>query len=508
MSGSGFFQVPAPSQTSRAPPTLYSPSSHPLFDDSQSKSCSWQRIVFPTLSAGVCITAVALKVLDVQGIGSNLVWGTLLSFGAGAALQNGIQTGLTRSVANQEKSFIGDYITAIFLITTQVYGNTTPSPIAKEIVLSSLVALGGAASAAMVHTLLTRKMNEGQEVDPIFDMDARKSYLKSLLFPSFPRRTIWALFESLLGSGAIVVGEKVTHLSLLRDFGAFLLGDGVGQLSSGLWHQRLQKLASKFSSFNDYDYDSLLDDDPLEARIYQTAAKIFLPIAHFLPGPLIVAAGTFGKHKYEAAAGVFYGLVGLSTGIKRHMERVRFFSSPYSKLAELKYIKQRDTRWEKGFRIFKWSVAGAVAVYLGLGIAGFDFQTSIFDQFSKISAADLATFTAFLYGSYALSEVAKRVFNKELNKSLRNEFYFYNQYSLGPPIVALYLLEKMKIGDIALLKYTILADVLSAVAYASLAAGIAQEASVRGEHAHPRIFSALSAALVGEFIMRKILGEV
>ncbi|NGX59802.1 MAG: hypothetical protein KR126chlam3_00959 [Chlamydiae bacterium] len=458
------------------------------------------------ISSGVCITAIVLKALDVQGIGSHPLWGTLLAFGAGAALQNAVQTGLSRRASNQKKSFIGDYITAIFLITTQVDANTTLSPLVKEIVLSSLVALGGAATSAMVHTLVTRKMIENIEIEVMFDRTTKEDFLKSLLFPSFPKKTIWALFESLVGTGAIIFGEKVTHLSLLRDFGAYLLGDGIGQLSSGLWYRRLEKLSSRPRD-NKQGFDALLKE-PLEARIYQTVAKIFLSIAHFLPGPLIVTAGMFGKHKYESAAGVFYGLVGISTGIKRHMERTRFFSSPPSKLSELNFRKQPKTRIEKIFRIFKWSVVGAVAVYLGLGIAGFDFQTGMFDQFSIISATDLATFGAFLYGGYALSEVAKKVFNKQLNKPFLNELYFYNLYSLGPPIVALYLLEKMKIGDIALQNYTILADVLSAVAYASLAAGIAQEASARGEHAHPRIFSALSAALVGEFIMRKILGEV
>ncbi len=507
--GAGVFNEVSPKVSPTPPPTLLSPEPHAFEEEAEKRPCTWQRIVSPTISSGVCITAIVLKALDVQGIGSNPLWGTLLAFGAGAALQNGIQTGLPRRVANQEKSFIGDYITAIVLITTQVYDNIIPSHLTKELALSSLVALGGAASAAMVHTLLTRKLTEGKEVDPLFGGTDSDGNLKGIFLSTHARRTSWAVCEGLVGIGAIVAGEKVAQLSLLRDFGAILLGDGLGQLGSGLWHRRIvNKLPLTVQDVESAELYNIPVGEPPEARTLQMVAKILLPIVHVLPAPLIVAAGTLGKKHYVTAAGVLYGLVGLSTGIKRQMERIRFFTSPQSKLSELKHIKPSFTRWEKAFRVFKWGVAGAVAVYAGLGIAGFDFQTGKDDQFSDINVADLSTFIVFLFGSYALSEIAKKAFDKTRNIPGRNESYFSNVYSLGPPILALYLLEKMKIGDIALQNYKILADVLSAVAYASLATGIGQEASVRGEYAHPRIFSALPAALVGKFIMRKILGEV
>ena len=512
--GSGVFHESTPIPIPLPPPTLLSPEPRAFEDAAESRFCSWQRIVYPVISSGICITAIVLKALDVQGIGSNPVWGTFLAFGAGAAAQNAIQTGLDRRVANQGKSFIGDYITAIFLITTQVYANIAPSPLTREGVLSSLVALGGAASSAMVHSLLTRKLTEGKEVEPLY---ASGDYLKGMLFSSHAKRISWAVCKGLVGIGAIVTGAKVTQLSLLRDFGAILVGDGLGQLGSALWHRRIENKRSLTMSAVENGTGSMPASEPKEARTFQKVAKIVLPIIHVLPAPLIIAAGTLGKKHYVTAAGVHYGLVGLSTGIKRQMERIRFFTSPIAKLSELKHLKPDLNRLEKVFRVFKWAVAAAVVVYAGLGIAGFDFQTERDDQFSDVDVTALSTFIFFLFGSYAVSEIAKKDFNrrlnilsmdKEKNIPFRNEFYFHTVYSLGPPIVALYLLEKMRIGDIALQNYKILADVLSAVAYASLATGIGQEASARGEYAHPRIFSALPAALVGKFIMRKIAGEV
>ncbi|NGX48261.1 MAG: hypothetical protein K1000chlam3_01652 [Chlamydiae bacterium] len=470
-------------------PTLLSPKGETRNYD---EPCSWQRIVYPTISSAACISALVLKILDPHGYGTNPFWGTVLTFAAGATFQNGIQTALPRKFANQEKSFVGDYTTAIFLITTQVYANTNFSPLVKEIMLSSLVGLGGAATAAMIHTLFTRTLIEGRDAEPLFatlETDEDTDQMKGVFFTTSQRRMIWAAFEGIVGACAIIAG-KVNHLSLLGDFGVILLGDGVGQLGSELWHRRIAKVHEK---------------NPMEGVFYQKVAKIFLSLAHILPVPFIILAGSLN---FQGSSDLFYGLSGLSTGIKRHMERVRFFVSPSSQLTELEYTKSPLNRIEKIFRVFKWGIAGLTAAYLACGIAGFDFETDMIDQFSNINAIDLSAFGLFLFGSYAVCEIAKKAFNKIQNHPIKNEFYFYTNYSLGAPIVALYLLDKMKIGDESLIHYKMLADVLSAVAYASLAIAIGQVASVRDEYRHPRIFSALPAALIGKFITRKFLGEV
>ena len=74
--------------------------------------------------------------------------------------------------------------------------------------------------------------------------------------------------------------------------------------------------------------------------------------------------------------------------------------------------------------------------------------------------------------------------------------------------MALFIMGKMRIGDEALEKDSDLSGILGCVAYFSLANAIGLEANSRGEFLSPRVFSALAAALIFDFVIAELTNQV
>lgn len=437
----------------------------------------------------------------------NRISSTLLALLSGMAFQNSAQTALPRKWANKEKSFFGDYFTAVYLITSQVYLNTSPSPVAKEAMLTSLVVLGGIPLSAMLHTLGFKRLTEGRDPDPQASFSAPVPPLKGIFHTSSRKRYALGILEVAFGTASIVAGATVKELSLFRDFGIIVASDGVGQIGAEAFYRKTVG-PSKFNRGGGVIIEDPSVRQTTTAKAYRLATKILMPLAHTLPGVLIVAAGSVQKEMYPLAAS-FYALYGVFNGIKSQLEKARFYGMGKYELLELDSAEKGPRKcYEYAFLGLKYTVAVATLAYIALGISGYDLQTGEVDQFSDADVAALTTFGTCLYGSFVLTKIARKIFDREKDSRFLNEFYFHTCYSIGPPTLALYLLEKMKIGDESLNTYPIVGVVAACIAYASLGGGIGQEAGIRGAFPHPRIFSALPAALLGKFVMRKILGEV
>lgn len=486
------------------PPTLHQP--RKLRED-PSELLHWDIQNTAWKSVSLCSFAIGGAALAGSIYWENQTSRTLLALLSGMAFQNTIQTALLRKLANKEKSFFGDYFTAVYLITSQVYLNTSPSPVVKEAMLTSLVVLGGVPLSAMLHTLGFKRLTEGRDPDPQASYSAPEPPLKGIFHSSSAKRFTFSSLEVAFGSAAIVAGVAVKELSLFRDFGIIMASDGVGQIGAEILYRKIVG-PNRFNKHGGMYLKEPASPSTTKAKAYKLATKILMPLAHTLPGVLIVGAGSVQKNYYPLAASL-YALYGVFTGIKSQLEKARFYGMGKYELHELDPAKKgRRKCHEYAFLGFKYAVAVAALAYIGVGIAGFDLQTGQIDQFSDADVAALSTLGVCLYGSFVLTKIARRIFDRAKDSRILNELYFHTCYSIGPPTLALYLLEKMKIGDESLNTYPIVGVVASCIAYASLGTGIGQEAGVRGAFQHPRIFSALPAALLGKFVMRKIFGEV
>ncbi len=159
--------------------------------------------------------------------------------------------------------------------------------------------------------------------------------------------------------------------------------------------------------------------------------------------------------------------------------------------------------------VAKWSYALlGVGGFLTLAIAGFNPDDGKFEKIGPAVWAPLLGFTVCLYSSYIVGKVSKCFFDlKRPDARIRNSAYFWTHYSPGIPMLALYIMEQMNIGNSALSQYKIGAGVFAGLAYASLGTGIGLETSARADAPQPRVVSALFAALYGQFLIAQIFRQ-
>ncbi len=455
------------------------------------------------LIAGAACTA--LKFSNFRGLGEHSVTGSALAFTAGAAFQLATQTALTkRKWVNEEKSFIASYAIPIFLTVSQVYLNAENHLSHKKVdgIFFGLSALGGALVASYAHTLPTRNLNETRG-NALEDVTGMRRETLPVAIPSTPHsRAIWNVVKLALGASLIILGSVEKRVFFTRDFGVILAGDSLTQLLN----EKLLQAAVK------YNKTAGLEDEPSKKlKYYHTSAKAFLAVAHLLPGAFIVFGSRATKNLPLSI--LFNLLTGVFDGGRRHIEWVRFTQTPVSDLGELHSSPKALTTCEKIFRVAKWTFGiGVVGAFLGLGIGGFSFEDGKFRGTSSIDRVALITFGVGLYGAYGIAECAKRAFNKDAMDStdtrLINSLYFYTHYSRGIALLALYIMEKQRLGDDFLTESPELAGILGAIAYASLGIGLGLEMNGRSDFPHPRVISALGATLFGKYLAAALTGQV
>lgn len=501
-----------------APPTLYADWN---FNDKAhleaAEAKTWKRIVFPVVSFACAATAIAFKVKDVWQWNSGSFGGPMLSLVAGFGIQNGLQTALSHRWSNEVKSFVADYSLPAFLTLSQVYNNFNQpvSAALTEGLFSPMAGIGGVCLAALTHVLVARRLSDTEEMTALkTESGEERHYLPLVSLNSRTSRVAWNVGKLVLGTGGIFLGVFYPPATIARDISIMFVGDAVSQLGHELWVHRLEEgndmVVDATGAGGAGQRADLLTLTP-GVDFYFKFMKVFLVAAHVLPGMLI--AGAAGLQKAQRVVGLpyaLYFLAGFAAGGKRHLEWSRFTNVPVDELRELKRKPHTRNTPEKVFWAAKWFFSTVcVGGFIGLGIAGFSFQTMNFQPVELVDRASLIAVAVGLYGSYTVARLAKHFFKPdEHNTSLRNTAYFLTHYSPGIPWFALYIIEKMDIGDEHLNNSTLLTGVLATLAYLSLGNAIGLEAAARGEYPHPRVFSATSAALIFRAIIEFMTNQL
>lgn len=437
-----------------------------------------------------------------------------MDFGAGTALMASAISVLNSDSRNKLKSFVSDYAAVTFLAVSQAYSNIPDhlQPTIKEGFFSFLTGMGGLCFATFVHNLATRNLAQVQEAIPFAQSTHASGQYEgrqnrfSVLFPrSTTQRKIAGVALTLFGAASIAVGTALEEAALLRDFGVIITSYGLAEFA--FEHARKKAMERRD-----------LEADPSSAHLsrYYSFARRFLNVAHIVPGIFIAAAGGVSKMNQSQAVKTttsiaMYALTGFFLGGKSHLEMARFTECPRGELDELNKKDVKKTGSEKAFYRFKQLFSFAVIpTFIGMAIAGIDTSNGKFDQGSLSTTLAMTSFGLALYGSYGVAHLAKKAFKTIPGRSgmWTNTAYLWTHYSPGVPLLALYILEKFKIGDKTLDHDPTLALTLGCIAYWSLGWGLGNEAKRRGEYPHPRSPSALTVALIGNFIGQRMLGQV
>ncbi len=465
---------------------------------------SWITYSQVAAASAVCITTTALQAINFREWGENPTMRTVLPFVGGVALQHALQTGLPTKYSDAEKSFFADYASSIFLTVSQVDLNVNFSDKWNEAIFGSLTGLGGVVAAAFVHTLITRRIRSVPREAPLLDATGSSgTRLPVLFFGSHSYRTARAALKAIAGGLAIGIGAHY-KISLLRDAGMMVAGEAVGEGVSELcWSALRSKPGGR-------GYLSVLSGGDVSAtptsfKHYRRGAKVIQILAHTIPGPLFVLAGATNNIWAIAVCNI---AIGVLNGGRGHLDELRFSHTPKDKLQEIKKEYSPLTKWEGRFKKLKWGFAGIVAAYGILSIAGLDNETGKFTKENVFDRTAMAAFLIFTFGSYFVSKSINKSFEQNKESKLFNSAYFYTNYSRGMPRIALFILERMRIGDKTLKRDPNWAAILGVLAYASLGNAIGNDAQSRGDWPHPRVFSSLTGALIFKFIAAEWLREV
>lgn len=450
------------------------------------------------------IALVVLKGINPADIGFKEPFRTAIPFAAGILFQTALQIGVSRERGNHLKSLFGDNGVPLFFITTQILANTALSKNIEEGVFSGLTTIAGMATALTIHAIITRKHGEGRN-DEVTDPLISEKPEKNLFFKGTKAKCILAAGYILSGVSWCILlrcGEQ----KILRDYGFILIGTGVGQLVDELSYHKSSN--------------------------YLLASKVALTCAHFFPGLLYAGAEACEVEGVLIAPQILYALIGICNGFKSHIDRLLllhaseddmeqsplFFSDwLYHTITGKPYKVEDDegpytitSRDKARFAMggFRWLVAVGTIAYLGLGIAGYDFQNGKFDQFSKMTVVDLMGFGLSMYTGYFASGAVKHIAGQSLNDPLTNEVYFLSRFSIPSPDFGAYILTKMKIGDYAQESYSSFYKALSAIAYASLGKSVGLDAGIQGAFPHPRLPNAIFFLLYYQFIFRRLFNEI
>ena len=512
-----------------------------------------------SFAIGVCATSS--KIINFHSINDSFSLSTLVTIAAAAAFQSSFQLVLNPKYTSIEKSFIADYSLPTFLIATETYDNLPDIPELKNGFLTFFTALYGVSLSAFIHNVIVQDwMQELNETTPHFlqkvkglpgsssswrkisisgsaskidssldspllqgkqskkngtPLDKETSFSfgsiasislfkdKKLNYSpllSAKGRYLWSSAKFLLGASGIAGGIVWPQGKLAVDFGIILVANSVFQLL----HE------GAFLQLNKY-YEKNLSTSATGMKAYQVFSKFILTSGYVLPGIFIAAAGATRTFKELSAASIIlYSLTGAFDGMRRNIEQIRFTTSYTYTLSELRNIDQDQNQFQKTLGYFKWFIGGVVLTsFVGLTIAGLNPQTGTFTPPPAIVPIVLGSFLVSTYAGYGIAEFARRKFSIEKpDQSLINTLYFYLHYSPTAPLLPLYLITKIKIGDEALNNTTLYHNILATAAWALLGFGVGIESNNRGVFKHPRSMSVIGATLMTYFIFQRIFGEI
>jgi hypothetical protein len=487
----------------------------------------WKAIVFSGASFACAATALALQVSNLHHWGSNPIGGAILSFTNGAGFQFGMLMLLPRSWMNLQKSFFADYAAAFFLGVSQPYLNLPKGAQqkAREGIFGLLNAHGGMCLAAFLHTIFTRRLSETEETTPFFEGEAtRPGCLKIAFGNTSMQRGGWALLRGGAGLAAVVAGSFFDQVSILKGYGIYLAADAVGQIAMEgliyLYSKSGPKEAGGGNMMFHRSAPSVSDclmawnlSDKIH-RFFPVFSKAFRAAAYVAPGMLVVCGGAAEKAHVAAVPLLCYFLAGIFTGGNRDLEMARFTETPCNEMTEIKEAAATDKSCgrktaEGIWTATKWTFATlGVGGFLVLTMAGFDPDNGKFEKIGPEIWAPVLGFTCCLYGSYAVGKISKYFFDKQKpNAWVRNSAYFWTHYSIGIPMLSLYIMEQLNIGNSALSQYKVSEGVFAGLAWASLGVGLGLETATRADAPKPRVISALYAALFLQFLVAQLFRQ-
>ncbi len=499
-----------------------------FLEESTSQRCCRQwscgRIVGTTLSIGLFATIAGLYAADLGACRSQITSRSIIELGMGSIACWTVASLLTPQLSDRLKSFISDYATARFLILSQIYNNldSHTKGAARRLLFGWLNIDGGAVLASYLHTLFNWKLGAGLEVPLVEEQD---DGLESMVLSSSPLkthlgstlgRTFWALMTLGIGAGAVSIGYTVKQAELFQDFGMLLIGSAIARILNEVWWSQVNTCFNR--NQQDESHNQRSHHFSMHVRCYQKLNRIILIVFHALPGALMVAsAETYQVSK--ALSSSLFVLTGLITGWNEELRKIRFNEVPQHDLHELppqdfdaevptvcQTIKDTLLPPKGCFQRVKWLIGvPGVLTFCGLVLAGYDPSTNSTHPIGPYVAATTTSFVLGLYLTYIAAERTRVLFNADRDRKNVNTAYYWLHYSLGVPLIFLYMMEKIKINDKAIQQYEAFAGIITSFAWGSLGMKLAKEASSRFNSARPRLVSSLYFALYGKFFTNLIL---
>lgn len=457
---------------------------------------SYQQLFQGTIAFALFTTVVIAYATDLNSCRTDLISRSLIEVMGGACSMWMASSILMRPNANTLKSFFSDYATPNFLIFSQIFDNLTDETqkLVREPLFGFFNFYGGIVLAAFVHSVVMLRRAEGLTAPLVTPREDPMPKYK-MLVDSSHKRVLFASCLSLLGAALLLSGSELRKEKLATDFGKILLGNGGARLLSELWwnrtlpsySQHIQK-ASTFSSNLSF-----------WIRSYTVINRVILATFHTLPGAFIVAAEVTKKTS-PALSSTLFALTGVTIGWNEHLRQTRFTEVPKDALYEIQ-PKQNGILPKSFFGYCKWAIGfPGVMAFSILTIAGYNPTENIFQTPTPFVISSMTAFSVSLYASYAFSELARMRFStQKYEAKWLNTAYYATHYSLGVPLIFLYIMEKLQINDEAINLDGPYAGILTTLAYGSLGLALGAEASGRFDFKEPRVVSALYFALFGRY---------
>lgn len=535
--------------TTNPPPLVdYQPEDYPT-QDFPSKGRlggrSYFQIVQATASVAVFFSVVSIMASNVFEARQNQVSRSIFELLGGVSIGWFLPSILSKQWGNASKSLISDYATPTFLILSQVFLNLTKGAktASQPYFFGFFNVYGGMALAAYVHSVISWRLGKGvdhplddnsnfmsgyslslradsdesdfssenpdpaDEAPPVSSgnsFQAANSHLKMAIDSSAKRLSFSAVITT-VGVAAIFSGIFVEKAKLLRDFGVILSGIGTARIVSELWW----KYANR--KFSQQRKNLLQVDHPrysFAIHYYSAINRIILVAFHALPGALIVGAEIAAEKKILPVSIPFFALTGIMIGWNEHLRQTRFSEVSIENLHEVRVSHQRIFPPKSLFGGVKWFVGvPCILTFIGLTMAGYNPDRNVFEKVSPYVISSMTTFAVALYSSYFFAESARVLFSKKPINRMINTAYYSSHYSLGIPLLFLYVTEKLLIDDEAINFDGPYAGTWTTLAWGSLGLALGTEASGRFDFRSPRVVSSLYLALFGKYFANLLSGK-
>lgn len=494
------------------PPLVEYPDDEELEDLLPQEGCfcgrSYSQITQATISFAVFSTVIGFLASNVFHSRTNLISRSIIEVLGGASAGWFLPSILPDNYGNAYKSGISDYATPIFLIISNVFRNLSQDTqsLTHPYFAGFFNVQGGMALAAYIHSVVSWRLGTG--VDHPLDShrldDEEPPRLKMAVDTSGKRLAVAGVITG-LGVVAIFTGVLVSEAKLIRDFGIILTGSGAARIFSELWWIYANPKFAK-------EQEGLLQvQDPRYScgiRNYSLINRIILVAFHALPGALIVTAELAAEKNIASLSMTIFAITGIVIGWNEHLRQARFSEVAKDDLHEVRVNHERIFPPKNLCGWGNWFVGvPCVLTFFGLILAGYNPESNSFQKVDPYVISSISTLAVTLYASYFFSEGARLAFKKEPKSRSINTAYNFTHFSLGVPLVFLYVMEKLLINDEALDLDGPYAGVLTTLAWGSLGWALGTEASSRDDHPNPRVVSSLYLALFGRYFINLVSGN-